>query len=169
MKDRPADLADRRRQAPSPDTRRSALFVLTLLLYLGAAGCASTAPQPGTGDLAFRLVWTGPADLDLYVISPLGERIHYLRRTAASQGTLDIDCNVGEKPCPNPMENIYWPRDTAPTGEYRVWIVMAKPKGFAASDEYRLLVLDSGTVIWERRGPVSELETGVSPVSLRFP
>lgn len=146
------------------------LLVATLgIVALGGTGCASTAPQPGTGDLAFRLLWSGSADLDLYVVSPLGEPIDYVRRTAPSQGTLDVDCNVGESRCPEPMENIYWPKNAAPPGDYRVWIVLADPKGLTAEDEYRLLALAGGAVTWERTGRVGDLENGFSPVSLRFP
>ncbi|MDY7096434.1 MAG: hypothetical protein SX243_25975 [Acidobacteriota bacterium] len=166
----------RPRQAPKPT--HGLLLILTVavlgLVVAGLTGCASTAPQPGTvrpgtGDLAFRLLWSGSADLDLYVVSALGEPIDYVRRTAPSQGTLDVDCNVGESRCPEPMENIFWPRNTAPPGDYRVWIVLADPKGLTEDDEYRLLALAHGAVAWERRGLVRDLARGFSPVQLRYP
>lgn len=67
------------------------LPALAAALLLGA--CASAGVRPGTGNLTFRLTWDGRADLDLYVLSPLGERIDFITRRVASGGTLDVDCN----------------------------------------------------------------------------
>ena len=89
---------------------RHALPLLRLwpTVFLLSTGCASTDLRPGTGDLSFRLTWTGSADFDLYVRSPLGEQIYFLDRLAPSGGTLDVDCNVRGRQCREPMENIYW-------------------------------------------------------------
>jgi len=127
-------------------------------LALLVVACASTAVRPGTGHLTFRLTWTGPADLDLYVQSPLGERVNFLHREVGSGGALDVDCNVGEVLCPDPMENIFWPRNGAPTGSYRYWVVIANPDGLQPSDTYHLKVLVRGELVAERGGPIAELE-----------
>ena len=59
-----------------PRLRLTAPIWLTVVLV--STGCASADVRPGTGDLSFRLTWTGSADLDLYVRSPLGEQIYFL-------------------------------------------------------------------------------------------
>ena len=132
------------------------LFVLGLVLLSNA--CASTAPQPGTGEVAFRVTWTGIADLDLYVRSPLGERVDFLNRQVDSGGILDVDCNAGTSVCSLPMENIFWPRRKAPPGRYKYWIVVANPAGLEPSDTYYLRAFARGEIVSERRGKLSELE-----------
>ncbi len=129
-----------------------------LVIALLVVACASTAVRPGTGHLTFRLTWTGPSDLDLYVQSPLGERVNFLHREVGSGGTLDVDCNVGEVVCPNPMENIFWPRNGAPTGSYRYWVVVADADGLQPSDTFHLKVLVRSELVAERGGPITELQ-----------
>ena len=88
------------------------------ILLLGA--CASAGLEPGTGDVSFRLVWKGTADLDLYVQDPNGEELSFVQRQSGSGGLLDIDCNAGpERICKHPIENVYWPEGSAPEGLYR--------------------------------------------------
>ena len=131
--------------------------LLTLGLVLSLAGCASTAVRPGTGQLTLRLTWTGLADLDLYAESPGRERVDFLHREAESGGLLDVDCNVGEFSCDQPMENIYWPRGTAPPGRYKYWVVIANPQGAKPSDSYRMRVLVRGEVVREHTGSLTDL------------
>ena len=94
------------------------LFAACLLV---TGGCASTPQlQPGTGDVSFRLVWEGIADLDLHVEDPDGSRLSFVQRQTDSGGLLDIDCNAGpEQLCKHPIENVYWPEGSAPEGIYR--------------------------------------------------
>ena len=132
--------------------------LLTLGLALLSVACASTTAQPGTGHVTFRLTWTGLADLDLYVRSPLGERVDFLHREVDSGGALDIDCNVRAFLCAHPMENIFWPRGTAPPGSYKYWVVIANPAGLQMSDTYYLRALVRGEVVSEQRGRLTELE-----------
>lgn len=148
-----------RRLASQLFSRRSPTTVLLFVLVLFAAGCASTGPKPGTGAIAFRLHWTGAADLDLYVLSPLGERIDFIQRQVASGGVLDIDCNVGGEPCASPMENVFWPRGDAPKGSYQYWIVVANTEGLEEADTYRLQVLVRGQPVTEWQGTLGQLLT----------
>lgn len=150
--------------------RPSSLPVALLAVTLSLA-CASTGPRPGTGDVSFRLVWSGATDLDLYVLSPAGERVDFVFREVESGGRLDVDCNVrptevtpdGESPlvlCEEPMENIFWPRGRAPHGTYRYWTVLANPEGLQAVDEFRLEVRSGQRVVRRHRGRVEELRAG---------
>lgn len=70
-------------------------------------------------DVRFTLVWDNRNDLDLHVIAPSGERIFFGHKRSACGGELDVDRNVrGETT--TPVENVRWPKGTAPTGDYRV-------------------------------------------------
>lgn len=98
------------------------------------AGCGSAGVRPGLGDLSFRLTWTGAADLDLYVLSPLEERICFLDRSSPSGRELDVDCNLwSREPCALPMKNDLWRRSAAPKGVCRDWVTVADGEG--ATDE----------------------------------
>ncbi|MDA8020996.1 MAG: hypothetical protein MPN21_26460 [Thermoanaerobaculia bacterium] len=121
------------------------LVVTSGLLFCLLSGCAST--RPGTGDLSFRLLWDGSADLDLHAEDPHGRHVGTqmsfasaqdaaaLRRQLAEytrleneldhvpKGILDVDCNADpERMCKRPIENIFWPTGTAPRGTYEVWV-----------------------------------------------
>lgn len=104
-------------------------LALVAAVFASLASCASAPAGPGNGDIAFRLVWTGNADLDLYVVSPLGERVDFTTRSVGSGGTLDVDCNVRNNQCAAPMENVFWPRYLAPQGEYRYAVNDATEEG----------------------------------------
>ncbi len=114
-----------RGQLGRPRSRVWSRLALCLGLTLGllTLGCASQKLRPGTGDVSFRLVWEGSADLDLHVTDPLGrhtgvalaaargtpaEQLEAARAALAAQiareqdgveatgppeGILDIDCN----------------------------------------------------------------------------
>lgn len=72
-----------------------------------------------TGEIAVSLSWDGPADLDLIVECPGGERVFW-RRTAACGGTLDVDMNFRDRRSDAPVENVFWPNGAASPGRYRV-------------------------------------------------
>lgn len=150
-------------------------------LALSFSACASTAPKPGVGDVSFRLTWSGVVDLDLYVVSPLGERLSFIRKSVDSGGVLDIDCNV--RPfsaeereqvrvedwlCPQPMENVFWPRGDAPEGTYRYWLVLAWPEGLERTDAYVLEVRRGRRVVRSHRGMVSDLLEGNPSFELEY-
>jgi uncharacterized protein YfaP (DUF2135 family) len=64
------------------------------------------------------LRWEHPDDLDLHVRCPDGSEISYSKKTGCG-GTLDVDANAGS-PIANPAENVTWPQDAAPPGQYVV-------------------------------------------------
>ena len=151
---------------------------LVLLMSVLSIACVATLEGPGTGDLSFRLTWTGTADVDLYVQSPLGEPVNYGLRHAASGGELDVDCNFRSEEfessefrhmCEMPMENIYWPHGTAPRGEYEFWLLLPNPEGMTAEDTFTLEVRLSDRVVWSARGKVADLEQRAPVYRLRHP
>lgn len=120
--------------------------------------CASAGPRPQTGEISFRLTWTGRADVDLYVTSPLDERVYFLRPSSESGGLLDVDCNYGDNDCPAPMENIFWPRGGAPAGEYRYWALVADHATVSPADRYRIEVRLGRRVVRAHEGSVGDLD-----------
>lgn len=152
-------------------TSRMALFVFVLC----AEACASAAPapRPGTGDISFRLTWDGEADLDLYVASPLGEMVDFHNRSVLSGGALDVDCNVRQTDsvymCPEPMENIFWPRGMAPPGTFQYWAVLAYPREADPKDEYLLQVRIGERLVGEHAGRVADLRDHGVIYEIDFP
>ncbi|MCZ8149891.1 MAG: hypothetical protein O9325_18815, partial [Roseomonas sp.] len=59
------------------------------------------------------LAWDGPADLDLHVDCPGGERIFFGNQNACG-GTHDIDMNAGGRNSDRPIENVVWNRPPPP-------------------------------------------------------
>lgn len=146
-----------------------ARLVLVAAIVAALSSCASTPAGPGSGDISFRLVWTGSADLDLYVVSPLGERVDFMTRSVRSGGTLDVDCNVRNNQCPAPMENVFWPRHMAPQGDYRYTINEATEEGVEPSAgawviELRVL----GRVVKQHSGTTASLRRSIFQEEISF-
>ena len=102
--------------------------------FVDGAGRSTTStvrmlvkPMPvGGGDLQVSLLWNSPADIDLHVIDAWDEEIYYANSESESGGILDHDSNAAcNESLDHPIENIYWPQGTAPSGTYtayaRVW------------------------------------------------
>ncbi len=92
-------------------------------------GCLVTADCPsnktciggaclGEGSLRITLRWNGNTDLDLHVITPLGNEIYFGNREADS-GTLDVDQCVSS--CEEGVENVFFVNP--PPGQYEFWAV----------------------------------------------
>lgn len=78
-------------------------------------------PVPHTGEVQILLSWSNRNDLDIACIDPSGQKVWFKNKKVPSGGELDIDMNAGEGPYRNdPIENIYWPTDRAPKGQYTV-------------------------------------------------
>jgi hypothetical protein len=73
-----------------------------------------------TGDVQISLMWSNYNDIDLHVLCPSGEHIYFGHRTSRCGGELDVDMNVRPRQSRHPVENIYWPAGSAPSGEYVV-------------------------------------------------
>ncbi|MGE5152195.1 MAG: hypothetical protein ACM3II_18910 [Rhodospirillaceae bacterium] len=76
-----------------------------------------------TGELQVSLAWDGPADLDLHVECPDGEKIYFSQRSGCG-GTLDVDMNSGPNKSTTPVENVFWPGGSAASGQYKVFVVL---------------------------------------------
>lgn len=143
--------------------------VLAAALFAATASCATAPSGPGDGDIAFRLVWTGSADLDLYVVSPLGERVDFTTRSVGSDGTLDVDCNVRHNRCPAPMENVFWPRHTAPQGEYTYAVNDATEEGVEPdAGGWALEVRVLGRVVKQHSGTTASLRNSIFKEKISF-
>lgn len=110
------------------------------LLYAGALGGSLGAFDShstaflgnGTGEVQVNITWNSTADVDLYVVDPLGEEIYYADRNSASGGILDIDSNAACGTDGPRAENIFWPFGVVPPrGEYTVrvnyWSACGEP------------------------------------------
>lgn len=76
--------------------------------------------RAGVGDFQASVAWTGASDVDLHVFDPLGEHVFYGNRNGVNGGRLDIDSNAACTIDNTNVENIFWPLNTAPAGQYRV-------------------------------------------------
>lgn len=76
-----------------------------------------------TGDIQVSLMWQTADDIDLHVScsNNIGtDTIWWRNRYGISGGILDIDMNAPGPTNSNPIENIFWPYNTAPKGQYIV-------------------------------------------------
>lgn len=76
--------------------------------------------RAGNGDFQASVAWTGASDVDLHVFDPNGEHVYYGNRNGTTGGRLDIDSNAACTIDNTNNENIFWPLNTAPAGQYRV-------------------------------------------------
>lgn len=149
-------------------------------------------PRPGTGDLSFRLLWSGEADLDLHVTDPMNQHVGIvgpgntpsveeldalLERRRAEQrgelvppmGELDVDCNAGpERMCDRPIENVYWKPGTAPDGVYRVWVVLFRPPREGGPVPYQLEIRVGERVVETLRGTVEGMFDASEEATFHF-
>jgi hypothetical protein len=148
-------------------TNRSLALLLIPLTCL-AAGC-SAHRRAGTGDVAFRLLWNGESDLDLYVVDPAGECIFFARPSSATGGVLDIDCNAGtDRLCTHPIENVFWPPGTAPAGTYTYWVDANSLINAEAPLAFELQLLRGKEVVWRHAGAVDDYRQERSAFALDF-
>ncbi|MCL4838218.1 MAG: hypothetical protein KJ058_09675 [Thermoanaerobaculia bacterium] len=121
----------------------------------------------GTGDVAFRLAWRGASDLDLFVRGPEGPCIFFFHRASLSGGRLDIDCNAAaDRLCDSPVENVFWPRGTAPDGEYLFWVHAHSLLPEEAPVRLQLQVLRGTEAHWIHRATASAHDQVEGPFRL---
>lgn len=78
-----------------------------------------------TGDIQVSLIWNTADDIDLHVQYSNGsqsETICWRHRYGRSNGMLDIDMNATGPMCNTPIENIFWPFNMSPRGQYAIGI-----------------------------------------------
>jgi predicted nucleic acid-binding Zn-ribbon protein len=106
------------------------------------------------GDMRVSLAWDNVNDLDLHVIEPSGQEISFSRKKSSSGGAFDIDLNVGSQRNHKPIENIYWPKGSAPRGHYKVMVVHYSNHGGSDPTDYLVLAEFYGKRL-EFRGKMS--------------
>ena len=147
-----------------------ALLIASLTVACSAHRPAATGGvEPGTGDIAFRLLWQGTSDLDLYVYDPAGNCVFFANPKSATGAILDIDCNgATDRVCESPIENVYWPASTAPAGTYTYWIQansMVLTEGPVA---FELQLLRGDRIVWSREGTIQEQQGKFGPFAYPF-
>ena len=116
----------------------------SLLFELGAVR-RSTRDRLKTGDIQITLHWHNRNDLDLWCEDPTGEQIYYGHPRANSGGELDFDMNAdGETYSTDAVENIHWPRNSAPKGHYRVYVNYFQQHGDPDPTEFEGKILVEG-------------------------
>lgn len=137
--------------------RRFLVVVLAVVATAPVAACATGQPiRAGTDDLTFRLVWAGPADLDLFVWDPAGIEVSYQNSTSASGGRLDVDCNATpETMCAQPVENISWPRGTAPLGAYHYDVRLTNQHGATLPVAFTVFTLHGRRIVKTEEGSIA--------------
>lgn len=104
------------------------------------------------GILRFNLVFDNEldVDLDLHVLTPMGDEIFWSQKEGISGGQLDIDCFCGEENClEGPNENIYWDYGgEAPEGTYEIVVNYfgSCDLNVVQESNYTLRVLEAGVV-----------------------
>lgn len=97
-----------------------------------------------SGDVQVSLAWNNVNDLDLHVLSPAGEEIHFAAPRSSDGGQLDVDMNAGRTLSTKPVENIFWATRTAPRGKYTVMVNYYANRGGADPTKYQVIVRVNG-------------------------
>lgn len=144
-------------------------FAVSILLITGLTASCSANRQAGTGDVAFRLVWNGNSDLDLYVQDPAGNCVFFARKQSGTGAILDVDCNGGsDQICEHPVENVYWPTHTAPAGTYTYWVETNALVLTEAPVPFELQLLQGERIVWRRQGEIRVQGQGFGPFVYSF-
>ena len=112
----------------------------------------------GAGDVQVTLTWTGPADVDLHVIEPTGNEIFFGNRTSASGGALDVDDIPDCSETGSHVENVFWPRDGAPSGDYSAFVRVFAIGCETGLASFTLTVKVAGEVVAETSGNLDARE-----------
>ena len=99
-----------------------------------------------TGDVQISLMWDNLDDLDLHCEDPSGVRIYFNHKRSSSGGELDVDMNAGGRSSSEPVENIYWPANGAPEGQYKVWVDYYGKKSRVDETPYTVAIKQGGKV-----------------------
>lgn len=145
------------------------IFCFAFLACSGHRPAVTGGPEPGTGDIAFRLLWQGNSDLDLYVTGPEGDCVFFANPKTESGAILDIDCNGGsDKMCEHPIENVYWPTSTAPAGTYTYWIHANSMVLTEGPVSFELQLLRGDRIVWSRKGEIQTQQGEFGPFAYPF-
>jgi hypothetical protein len=123
----------------------------------------------GTGDVQVTLRWQGDADLDLHVLDPGGEEIWFQSPQSSSGGILDVDANGNCEGVRNPIENIYWPKGQAPSGDYSVAVIYYQACGRTEPTDYEVTVTLDGKVIDDVHAEITSVGENHPVTNFHYP
>lgn len=92
----------------------------------------------GYGDIKITLEWNNETDIDLWVVEPNGTKIYFEEPDSPTLGQLDLDNTDGYGP-----ENVFWPIDKAPLGNYKVQVHYYGPEG-GPTARYLVTIMNFG-------------------------
>ncbi len=88
---------------------------------VAVAGISGAAIFDGDGgDVRATLEWDSTADIDMFVFDPLGSTLTFGRESSESGGQYQGEANHDCEGLTSPSETVFWPDDSAPSGEYVV-------------------------------------------------
>lgn len=106
--------------------------------------CDGSLIVVGSGDVQITLTWDNAADMDLHVYEPNGTHIWYANRGPTSTGgQLDVDSNAGCGGADLRTENVFWPAEQSPEGEFTVVVDVWSACGLPPAN-WRLVVQIAG-------------------------
>lgn len=147
--------------------KRKLAVLVVMTACLGLA--CSAHRRAGTGDVAFRLLWDGISDLDLFVEGPDGGCIYFVKPRSETGGVLDVDCNAGtDQMCDEPIENVFWPAGTAPAGRYVYWVYSNSLLEAEAPLSYEVQILRGSRVAWRHQGTIETVGEISVPLAYQF-
>jgi hypothetical protein len=105
-------------------------------------------------DLQINLSWVGPADLDLLITEPNGEKCSYKRRFTANSGRLVREEGVGEPGATKHLESYVC--HSAPSGDYEVAVRFVLGKAVAGTAVLEI-IHHAGTAMEKRESKTIKL------------
>lgn len=145
-------------------TRASGIRRVAVIAALLSACKPPASPLAPPNDIAFRVEWSGPADLDLYVKEPAGTEISRHLLHSPSGGVHTGDCNATpESMCTNPSELVYWPKMNAPRGafQYRVQLVNSHLAPLPVA--FKVTVLHGSKIVSVEEGSIAAIRRQWGP------
>lgn len=97
-----------------------------------------------TGAVQVSLIWGDVNDIDLHVVPPSKERIFYSHKRSRCRGYLDVDMNVRPPFSKEPVENIFWPKNNAPRGDYQIFVDYYSRNGGPKTTKVQVMLTING-------------------------
>lgn len=144
---------------------------MTVARAIGLAAIGSVAacqppasPLAPPNDIAFRVEWSGTADLDLYVREPGGAEISRHQLHSTSGGVHSGDCNATpESMCANPSELVYWPKKNAPRGTFQYRILLVNNHLAPLPVAFKITVLHGSKTVTVEEGSIAAIRAQWGP------
>lgn len=116
-------------------------------------------PDLPPSKVSVSLIWNTYHDLDLHVYPPNGDHLYFKKRSDRNGGRLNIDFNNKLKKdsfSRRPLENVTWPQDQAPSGQYTVKVMLYRQdeRDAAVNPVPYLVTIEVNNKVKEIRGAV---------------